>query len=277
MIRVLVMKLDSPVKPKFTREIFNHNVGAYRIRRGPKPRYSRRRFQFSKAGFASLRLPGTLGSTVFTAAYYIALICQVPTLPARKDQELATYISVYANLLMLTPSFRRLNKKTRERYQYLIEDFCSRIAGKPVLLARHRITASFIYRNRSPAYVERRIAMVRTLLVKASRMEVHPVIVPSEVGLIEWAEARAKTKREARRRQQMERSVRVALAEIGRKAAAKADTSATKMVVRTAPLRRSSTLSDARKLIDRHSKRIMSDPQAGALKGFNDRPDNVIG
>ena len=131
--------------------------------------------------------------------------------PARADQMLARHISIYVNLLMLTPSFRGLNKRTRDRYRYLVEDFCSRVAGERILLATHRKTALFVCRLRSRAYAERRIAMLSSLLKEAARADPHPTMDAQPVGLREWAEGKAKAKCNAQQRGAAIRNARRAL------------------------------------------------------------------
>ena len=206
------------VKPRYTREIFCSHIGNRHFRRGPKPRYPRRRFQFYRSGFPTLRIPGTLGSPVFSAAYYIALVCQVPISVARNDRMLAVQISIVANLLMLTTGFRQLNASTRERYRYLVEDFCSRLAGERIVLKTHTKTAAFVHRRRSRGYIERRISALRGLLIQASNMNAHPDIQAKPVGLTEWVRHNSKASREAERRNAANDAVRRMLSKAMRKA-----------------------------------------------------------
>jgi hypothetical protein len=205
------------VKPRYTRELLCCDIGNYHFRRGPKPRYPRRRFQFYRSGFPTLRIPGTLGSPVFSAAYYIALVCQVPISVARNDRRLAALISIVANLLMLTTGFRQLNASTRGRYRYLVEDFCSRLAGEPTLLKTHEKTAAFIYRRRSRGYIDRRVSTLRGLLIQALNMNAHPEIEAKPVGLAEWVRGNSKASREAERRNSANDVVRRALSDAMRK------------------------------------------------------------
>lgn len=205
------------VKPRYTRELLCSDIGKRHIRRGPKPRYPRRRFQFYRSGFPTLRIPGTLGSPVFSASYYIALVCQIPISVARNDRMLAAQISIAANLLMLTTGFRQLNANTRERYRYLVEDFCSRVAGERILLETHIKTAAFLHRSRSRGYIERRLSTLRGLLIQASNMNAHPEMEAKPVGLTEWVRANSRASREAERRNSANDAVRRALSDAMRK------------------------------------------------------------
>ena len=101
---------------------------------------------------------------------------------------------------MLTTGFRQLNASTRERYRYLVEDFCSRVAGERIMLKTHHKTAVFVHRRRSRGYIERRISALRGLLIRASNMNAHPDIEAKPVGLTEWVKDNSKASREAERR-----------------------------------------------------------------------------
>jgi hypothetical protein len=172
---------------------------AYRHRGFIYVRYPVDRYEFYKAGLAVLRLPGKLWSPAFMAAYEIAFTCQKPFRPAHNDRSLAIWISICSNLLLLTAEFRQLNAETRARYQYLIENFCSQVAGCPIRLKTHRKTAMFIYRHRSRTEVQRRIRTLRRLVADAGALSSQDDLRPNTIDLKEWTKQQRATKATARK------------------------------------------------------------------------------
>ena len=174
-------------------------------------RYAVDRYEFYKAGFAAiLRLPGKLWSPAFMAAYQIAFTCQKPFHPAHNSRSLATRISICSNLLLLTPEFRQLNAETRARYQYLIEDFCSQLAGCPIHLNTHP-TAMFIYRHRSRREVQRQIRMLRRLVANAGALSFQDGLRLNTVDLKQWTKEQRAIKSAAREARIAARTLRRSL------------------------------------------------------------------
>jgi len=185
-------------KPRYTRQLFVRRAGRNRrYGRGFSIPFPKMRCEFYRAGYSTIRLPGLPFSSEFMATYQIALTCQIPIRPAKCDRMLALRISINANLLLLTPAFGRLNAFTRNRYRYLLEDFCSRIAGRRVSLDTHYRTALFIHRMR-PHVARRRIAGLRKLIAAAGRLTLHPSLGPEPVRLTEWAADRSRQKSAAK-------------------------------------------------------------------------------
>jgi len=185
-------------KPRYTRQLFVRRAGRNRrYGRGFSIPFRKMRCEFYRAGYRTIRLPGLPFSPEFMAAYQIALTCQIPIRPATCDRMLALRISICANLLFLTPAFGQLNAFTRNRYRYLLEDFCSRIAGRRASLDTHHRTALFIHRRR-PHVARRRIAELRKLIAAAGRLTPHPSLGPEPVRLTEWAADRSSQKSAAK-------------------------------------------------------------------------------
>src|SRR6185437_3346489 len=137
---IFISNAQNVKKPRYTRELLDRS-GPYgrHYGRGIKRTFRVRRFQFSRSGFKTVRLPGKLWSPEFMAAYQIAWLCQIDFTPKRRNVALASCISIRASILFETHSFKKLHPITRRFFRKLVGDFCLRVGGKKRPRVKHSI------------------------------------------------------------------------------------------------------------------------------------------
>jgi len=153
-------------KPKYTRDILRrHTRHGARLGRGCRVFYWPRRYQFYRAGFKTVRLPGRLWSPEFMAAYQIALACQMPIKPGKCNPKRAERLSIYANVLFKTEEFQRLRPHTQKTYKRLIREYSEILAGRPRKHPWDTIRACRLLRNASRREVEGYLSQLRMMLI----------------------------------------------------------------------------------------------------------------
>ena len=159
-------------KPRYTRELIRSPANRRGIRLS-NDYYARRRFEFYRAGFKTIRLPGTMGSPTFLAAFDIARICQVKFTPAVKHPDWAAKIKALSLILFGTPEFGRLKPQTINRYRKWLDEFCYQIGGRLLPTMRYiGIVRSF---NKEPraATLRKHCRELRDLLERAANLSPH--------------------------------------------------------------------------------------------------------
>ena len=160
-------------KPRYTRELTKRR-GNRRGIRLMSEYYVQRRFEFYRAGFKTIRLPGPMCSPVFLAAYDIARLCQLQFTPAVKHPDLAARIKAHAMIVFETPEFERLRPQTQKRYRRWVDDFCLQIGGRCVPTMRY---ISMVREHRAAptaARLKTHCREFRELLKQAIAQKPHP-------------------------------------------------------------------------------------------------------
>jgi|GEM_PF-4552752 len=161
-------------KPRYTREL-THKHGRIKGSHSfwKKSYYFPRRFEFYRADFRTIRLPGAMGGPVFLAAYDIARICQVEFTPAVRHSDWAAKIKALGMILFETPEFARLRPQTQKRYCKWLDDFCFQIGGRFLPTMRYIGLVKQYRLMPRPALLREHCREFRGLLQRAANQKTH--------------------------------------------------------------------------------------------------------
>lgn len=165
---IFISNAKTVKKPRYVRELLDR-CGPYNRRygRGIKQSFRIRRYQFSRPGFRSIRLPGKLWSPEFMAAYQIAWSCQINLPPTKPNPALAGHIRFCADILFETPSFKLLQSGTRHTYRQMVENLCVRIGGERPLKAKQSRSGAARYKRLSAKQIDTQLIKLSQLIKAA--------------------------------------------------------------------------------------------------------------